>query len=278
MFTETQRLRFYSLLLRLRPAQLAAVLKRCLGVRPQYIQARTGHTFWADPVSIFGQHLLREGLHEPQMTRLLELVLQPGDTFVDVGGNEGYFSILASSLVAHGTVHCIEPQTRLQSILRENFRVNAAPSILLHQLALSSSDGEVELFLRPSTNTGASSMYRHWKIGFIKEHVRTTTLDAFFQSNALERVRLLKVDCEGAEYLVIAGGRKVLEQQAIDFIAMEYHPTICGVAQCARSHEALQCSGYILTKVRGQHIYHLSGLDKTLQPLGDLQVGCHWDA
>src|SRR5262249_39675901 len=46
---------------------------------------------------------------------------------------------------------------------------------------------------------------------FAKEHVRAMTLDAFFQSNVLERVRLLKVDCEGTEYLVIAGGRKVLK-------------------------------------------------------------------
>ncbi len=27
----------------------------------------------------------------PQMTRLLELLLGPSDTFLDVGGNEGYF-------------------------------------------------------------------------------------------------------------------------------------------------------------------------------------------
>ncbi|KYC36863.1 hypothetical protein WA1_45210 [Scytonema hofmannii PCC 7110] len=271
------KINFYSQLLEIRPAQLGALVKQILLIKRQYITSSTGHKFWADPVSIFGLHLLRTSVHEPQMTKLLELVLQPSDTFVDLGGNEGYFSVIASSLVGDGKVHCIEPQSRLNSIIQENIRVNSATSIVIHRIAISNKEGEVTLFLRPSTITGSSSIFRHWKIGSKQETVKTITLDQFFKNNCLERVRLLKVDCEGAEHLVIAGGQEVVKQQLIDFIAMEYHPAICGIEKCVEIHKNLKAAGYRLTKVFGQCIYHLPGLEDKLQPLGELRTNCDWN-
>jgi FkbM family methyltransferase len=276
--TNIGKIRLYSALLSIRPAQLGSMLKKCLRLRRQYIQTSTGHIFWADPVSIFGLHLLQAGLHEPQMTKLLELVLRPSDIFLDIGGNEGYFSIIASALAPAGQVHCIEPQSRLQPIVNENVRVNAVRSVVVHRIAISDTNGEIPLFLRPSTNTGASSMFRHWRIGSAKETVPALTLDTFFENNAIDRVRLLKSDCEGAEYLVIRGATNVLKRQAIDFIAMEYHPLICGVEQCLFVDQALRDAGYSLTKIQGQCIYHLPGLEQKLQSLGTISVGCSWDA
>ncbi len=277
MLASSRKIGFYSALLRIRPTQLGDLLKRCLHVRRRYIRTRTGHTFWADPASVFGLQLLRDGIYEPQMVRILELVLRPDDTFVDVGGGEGYFSILASGLIPRGDVHCIEPQTGVQAVLRENIRINSAHSVMVHQRALSSSEGEVTLFLRPSTNPGASSLFRHWRMGSGRERVCATTLDAFFEDNFLEQVRLLKVDCEGAEYLVVSGGHQVLQQQRVDFIALEYHAAICGVERCTTTHEELKRCGYVLTKVYEQYIYHLPGLEGELRPLGELRVDCGWD-
>jgi FkbM family methyltransferase len=211
------------------------------------------------------------------MTQLLGLVLRGSDIFIDIGGNEGYFTIVASSLAPTGQIHCIEPQSRLQPILAENIRINNSRSIIIHPVAISDVDDQVRLFLRPSTNTGASSMFRHWKLGATSETVPTLTLDTFFEMNTLDRVRLLKVDCEGAEYLVVHGAKSVLRHQAFDFIAMEYHPSICGIDHCVKAHQELQAMGYILTKIHGEYIYHLPGLEKELQALGELRVRCDWD-
>jgi FkbM family methyltransferase len=273
----TSKIRFYSTLMRVRPAQLGSFLKKCLYIRRQYIQTTTGHMFWIDPVSVFGLHLLCEGCYEPQMTRLLELVLRTSDIFIDIGGNEGYFTVIASLLAPGVQVHCVEPQSRLQPVLAENIRVNNVQSIVVHPVAISDVDDQIRLFLRPSTNTGASSMFRHWRLGATSETVPALRLDTFFEKNSLDRVRLLKVDCEGAEYSVIRGAKRVLRRQAFDFIAMEYHPSICGIDHCVRADQELRAGGYVLTKVRGQYIYHLPGLEEELLPLGELKVGCDWD-
>lgn len=227
---------------------------------------------------MFGFTLLSEGIYESQMTQLLELVLRPSDIFVDIGGNEAYFSVIASSLVENGKVYCIEPQSRLSNIIRENIKINNSAAIKVYRLAISDQAGEVDLFLRPSTNTGASSLFRYWKIGTVKETVPTITLEQFFAENSLTRVRLMKVDCEGAESLVFRGAKSIIEQKLIEFIALEYHPHICGNDNCNTIHQLLCNNGYILTKVNGQCIYHLPGSEIDLKPLGDLIFNCNWDS
>src|SRR5690349_5594039 len=94
--TQMRTLGLYDVLMQVRPAQVADVLKKCLLIRRGVITCITGGLFWADPVSVLGQHLLSEGAHEPAMTRLVLELLRPSDIFVDVGGHEGYFSIVAS--------------------------------------------------------------------------------------------------------------------------------------------------------------------------------------
>jgi len=60
------------------------------------MRSKQGLLFWADPASMFGFEMLYKKVYEPQMTKLFELVLRPTDTLIDVGGGEGYFSILGS--------------------------------------------------------------------------------------------------------------------------------------------------------------------------------------
>lgn len=262
----------YSALLGMRPAQLGHVMKCLLRVRRQRVRTQTGHLFWIDPVSILGLHLLRDGIHEEQLTKLVQLVLRPSDVFIDIGANEGYFSVIAASQVSNGAVHSIEPQTRLQCVLRKNFELNGSNSIV-HRTAISDREGYLDMFLRPSTNTGASSMFRHWRLGSRSEQVACTTLDSFFREHSIRRARLIKIDCEGAEPFVISGSKAVLAERKIEFIAMDYHPKICGIDICWKTHAQLINAGFILTLVSGLCVYHLPSLEESLVPLGDLRVG-----
>lgn len=246
-------------------------------IRRRPVQTKTGHQFWVDPVSVFGLQLMRDGIHERHMTSLVELLLRPSDVFIDIGANEGYFSVVAASQVGDGAVHCIEPQGRLQEILRKNFELNGS-KVLVHQTAISNEDGYVNLFLRPSTNTGASSIFRPWKLGSSTECVPCTTLDSFFFTNSIARARLIKIDCEGAEAFVIEGGKRILTEHRMDFIALEYHPSICGVEKCLETHERFTSAGYVVTTVAGLCVYHLPSQGQDLRSLGDVSNQPDWMA
>ena len=56
------------------------------------------HVFYADPSSGLGMSLLR-GSYEPGTVAALRKYLRAGATFLDLGANEGLFSVLASELV-----------------------------------------------------------------------------------------------------------------------------------------------------------------------------------
>ena len=128
----------YRTLLRVRPIALTSVLKRALGIRRFAWELPDGRKYWIDPVSNLGRFLLFEGAYEEPVARMFRRILRPGDTFLDIGANEGYFSILAGHLAGgNGRVHAFEPQSRLQRVVKRNFTLNGmANSARVHRCAL----------------------------------------------------------------------------------------------------------------------------------------------
>lgn len=264
----------YRNLRKTRPAQLAVILKWMLRIKRRVIQTSTGHRFWVDPVSHFGGEILETGIYEPILTRLLYTLLRPGDVFVDVGANEGYFSVLASALVGHdGRVFSVEPQSRLIPVIRENLHLlhedRGIDNVMLLHEAFAGHEGDTILYLTPSINSGGTSFHKHWRFGAGEEKVHTRTLDDFFRSNSLDRVRLIKLDCEGAELSIINGAYNILARQKVDFVSVDFHPGIADKDAPVKIDQHLRKNGYCLSQAgTGIWVYHLPGLDENLRPLG----------
>ena len=67
------------------------------------------------------RRIREEGFWEPHETSLILELLQPGDTFLDVGANIGYFSILAAAAVGDaGHVIAYEPDPENYRLLQTN--------------------------------------------------------------------------------------------------------------------------------------------------------------
>ena len=211
-------------LMRVRPAPVAVALKNLLGIRRIEIPSQEG-TFWLDPASEFGQRLLTIGSCEPELVATMHRLLRPGNTFADIGANEGYFSVVAARLVGPtGRVLAIEPQNRLQEVLHRNFALNAAHNVTLVRSAVSDAAGVAELNLAPSMNTGATSLMRRTRYALERETVPLRTLTDIFSAAGLERIDLLKMDIEGWEYEAILGSPALFASGAIRAISLELHP------------------------------------------------------
>lgn len=217
---------FYKILgTKVRPIELASVIKSSLFINRRFYQAN-GFFWFLDPVSDFGLRLIIDGKYEPDFSRKILSLLEEGDKFIDLGGNEGYFSILASRKVGpNGHVYCIEPQGRLHSVIMKNISKNHLYNISLMPFAVADKVEEVEITLSPTINTGSSTFVNEnrralWK----KEKIQTTTLDNLFYHRKIERYKLLKIDIEGFEYFALKGGEGLLEKQLIENIIIEIHP------------------------------------------------------
>lgn len=209
------------LLLKIRPAWLAAHIKHLLRIRRREIETRQGR-FLVDPISHVGGDLIEFGHYEPEMQATIEQFLPEGGVFVDAGANEGYFSILAAKRARQ--VLAFEPQSRLQQVLHRNFELNQVQDriVLLH-LALGASQGSIEMRLTPDLNTGASGFSNVTRYRLPVERVPMQTLTAILDEHDVHTVDLLKVDIEGAEHQLLLGAEPLLEAGRIRRIALELH-------------------------------------------------------
>jgi len=145
------------------------------------------------------------GIWEPNLTAWLASRLRSGDVFVDVGANLGYFTLLASQLVGPtGRVIAIEASPSIFRRLVANVRLNSCNNVELHEVAAADRSGTVRVFLAKADNYGATSLLES-RGGRLEADVRAQPLSDIVSEETMSRVRMIKIDVEGAEALVLDG-------------------------------------------------------------------------
>lgn len=176
---------------------------------------------------IIQQYIYYFGVWEPQITAWISRRLAPGDTFVDVGANIGYYSLLASRLVgSSGTVVAIEASPKTFSDLTANLSLNGIANVRAVNVAASEHEGRVKVFRGHEHNTGLTTLLDGQ--GFELEcEVQALPLSAILSPEELKSARLIKIDVEGAEWSVVSGMRSLISQGRPDLeILMEVNPDL----------------------------------------------------
>jgi len=159
--------------------------------------------------------------YEPHVARALADRLSPGMTFVDVGANIGYFSMLAAHAVGRdGQVFAFEPSPYNVKLLYLNARTNGYDNVHIFPFALSNREGFLSyqcLYSNGSTFPPPEEL----ALLFSAPLVYATTLDRVLADVA--RVDVLKADIEGAEYLALSGGESLLKKHR-PVIVSEFSP------------------------------------------------------
>jgi FkbM family methyltransferase len=135
----------------------------------------------------------------------LQSVVAPGSTVIDVGANIGFFTLRFGRWVGpEGRVIAIEPERRNMASLRRRVRGARLNGVVeCVQAAAADRAGEVRLAVNPA-HPGDH------RIAADGERVPAVTIDDLTAGDP-RKVALIKVDVQGAEMLVLAGGRHVLE-------------------------------------------------------------------
>jgi FkbM family methyltransferase len=210
---------------------------------------------WVDPASILGISLTGGGSFEPELSSLVSRVCAPGVAFLDVGANEGYFSILAAERGAE--VLAVEPQPACAELIRRNATINNLVSrVRVENVALSDSEVPVRLWTRPSTNTGAASIHRHWRIGRASIEVPAMTLDRLLNERCADsKIDLAKIDTEGAELSILRGASTALARQTLQRIQIDFHETVVGARRADECRQLLLGAGYECRSVENVWIW-----------------------
>lgn len=212
-----------NLLPRVRPAVLASWLKHALGVRRVVLDTEHGK-FDIDPISNLGASLLSEAGYEPDCVAAIQASLPTGGTFIDLGANEGFFSVIGSRAVGpRGRVIAIEPQPRLQPIVERNLRLNDVTNVTVVPVAVTDKPGTVPMFLSADMNTGSSSLSQSTRYPQRTVEVEAIRLADLWDRLKLGKVDLIKIDIEGFEYEAMLGSPEVFREGRIVRVLLELH-------------------------------------------------------
>ncbi|NBM17487.1 FkbM family methyltransferase [Streptomyces sp. GC420] len=222
--------------------------------RRRVVHTRFGARFAVETQDLIQRYIYLFGVWEPHMTHWLRRRLRPGDAFVDVGANIGYYSVLASQLVGHeGRVVAIEASPQFHQRLRQNARLNACDNVRAVNTAVSGSREMLTFVLASSKNMGANSIVPYDGPAESTFEIEALPLAEVLSAEEIETARVIKIDVEGAEGGVVRGLAPVLDRLRPDAeITVEVTPD--RMRQLGESVEEL------LTTMRahGFHTYRLT--------------------
>lgn len=136
---------------------------------------------------------------------MLEKVLRPGMTVLDIGANIGYYALMELSMIGpNGVLVAVEPSPSNVVLLKRNLALNGYEGVECHQLAISDRVAKRGFFISEMSNlntfhdTGTGSLH----LSGDTIDVSTTTVPILM---AGRKPDLIRMDVEGHEVEVLSG-------------------------------------------------------------------------
>lgn len=173
---------------------------------------------------------------------------------IDLGANIGVFTVYATTTARKVTVYAYEPLRDFYNLMRENVELNRQDSTVecfnyavaseatTRTLYVKGTDFFFPTLVGKETSNGQESAPESIE-------VRCTTLADIIESNKLERVDMLKMDCEGAEYEILYPTPPSYFER-IKEIRMEYHNLDTEERHLESLTRFLKKHGYRITHVQ----------------------------
>lgn len=157
--------------------------------------------------------------------------VESGDVVVDIGANMGLFAHYALK-DNPSKIYCCEPSSKCFSLLQDVFKKDK--TISLHNYAISDRNGIDNLsiinegddfnglnFLRSNPRCGDNHVFDQKE--FCTESVNTITFKDFIIDNNIQKIDVLKIDCEGGEYYIFVDENKEYIKNNVRKIMLEFH-------------------------------------------------------
>lgn len=213
---------------------------RKAGVKPGPITLVNGLVFDAgEAVDGSIDSLCELQYRKPALAPVIEHFARPGAVIYDVGANIGLYALWAARRVGPGgQVHAFEPVAATARLLRRFVEANGATNVRVAELALGRAPGTATMFCVPGASGLASTLARP---GATRTEVRCTTLDDYARGH--DPPTFIKVDVEGAEPEVVAGGLGLLARSKPSLL-LETNPAPGDATAASTMLETLDRLGY----------------------------------
>ncbi len=178
--------------------------------------------WWLAENDFMGGAVLWAGF-EGQEYSLLEQMISPGMTVLDIGAHKGFYTLLFSGKVGSlGRVIAFEPSQRERRRLKLHIKLNSCRNVTVIGAALGEKEEESTLFVVEGAETGMNSLR---PVGDdLRTHKQTVTvhrLDSILKTLGTNRVDFIKMDVEGGELGVLRGASDFLDHRPRPYLFAE---------------------------------------------------------
>lgn len=194
---------------------------------------------------------------------VVDAVLPVNGVFLDVGANQGEFTVYGGGIATAGRVLAFEPMLANLEKLRNNVAINHFGNVSIFPVALGEKEGKGNLFTDPTkafsergANSGIGSLIQSETRSSPIGETTILTLDLVCEQENLSRVDLIKIDVEGGELAVLKGALATLQKFRPQLLVELNQDALRGagtsVAEVVALLERVGYSGYLLTDKQQQ--------------------------
>lgn len=161
---------------------------------------------------------------DPSLVWLLQTLLYPRMTFLDVGAHIGEFTLIGAQMVgSEGRAIAVEPLPPCAEAVRRNATMNGMDQVRVYDGALCGYSGKIG-FQSDSERSFGWIAAQPRQVAF---EAPCWTLDDFLPFAGIAKADVVKLDAGGNELAVLRGGVKTLGDGKVGTLIMKlYHPNI----------------------------------------------------
>jgi len=170
------------------------------------------------------------GEYEPALANWLKAKMEQNYSFVDIGANAGYFSVLAAKYATNKMqrIIAIEPMAENLELIKKHMEWNNYSNIELFPFAIADSDRMVEFSDSPNMAANTYNEQSSLHKSSPKISIIARSLDSICADLNLKNF-VIKIDVEGAELDVLKGAKKILETHKPELILATHECHVKGV-------------------------------------------------
>jgi FkbM family methyltransferase len=185
-----------------------------------FVEGVLGHKMFLDEQDSLELSIYK--VFEPAEGRFLMNQITEGSSVVDIGANIGYYTLqFARKVGSRGHVYAFEPDPQNFILLKKNIEVNGYKNVTPVQMAVSDVSGVTRLYLSLE-NKGDHRIFESDESRSSVE-IQSTLLDDYFRGSE-NKIDLIKMDVQGAEYRALMGMQGVLSRNPGIVLVTEFWP------------------------------------------------------
>jgi FkbM family methyltransferase len=168
-----------------------------------------------DRNSYMGGSIFWNGFHHASELIFLNKYLKSDMTFIDIGANQGEFTLFAADKLRNGHVLAFEPTPFQLGLLEQNVQLNKFNHVSIQKFGLFDKNCEMDVYTSDATemdgsvNEGLSSLFQAGGRNIVEARIELKVFDELF-FNQLTQVDVVKIDIEGAELFALKGMQKTI--------------------------------------------------------------------